>query len=60
MTAERLLAIVDIHSRLAIAEAESIAELNQQVDKALELPSRHYPNYDFTKEVRRFRIQEIK
>ena len=60
MTAERLLAIVDVHGRLAIAEADSFVELNQQVDEILELPNRHYPNYDFTKDVRRFRVEEIK
>jgi len=60
MTTERLLAIVDIHGRLAIAESESFDELNKQVDEILELPNRHYPNYDFTKDVRRFRVEEIK
>ncbi|MDO8655646.1 MAG: hypothetical protein Q7K45_00270 [Nanoarchaeota archaeon] len=58
MTTERLLAIVDVHGRLAIAEADSIDRLNKQVDEILELPNRHYPNFDFTKDVRRFRVEE--
>ena len=60
MTSERLLAIVDVHGRLAIAEAQSLTDLNQQVDEILEIPNRHYPNYDFTKDVRRFRVEEIR